>query len=220
MLSIINKKETTFIIATMIVTLSIAILSAIFDWGYTSAYWLAIGMYFLLWTYAILQKDMFLKKLLIFGIAAGLTELIADNWLVNGIQELFYPETELKLWASPNYMPFAWAVVLIQVGYLGYHISNLKNMKLAVLVTFMIGMIFIPIFETCAKYAEWWYYVTSHKTFLNTPDYIILGEGLIAAFLPIIFRKEFSQNYAYAAIFGIMEGFWIYASYYLAYNIL
>ena len=44
---------------------------------------------------------------------------------------------------SPMYMPIAWAVVLIQVGYLGYLISKSRVLVVGSKATFMISLIFI-----------------------------------------------------------------------------
>ncbi len=211
--------EKTFVIATMATTLLVAMLSAWFKWGYLSAFMLAIGMFTVLGSFAIFRKDAFLQKLLMFGLIAGFVELAADNWLVNTIQSLVYPASEPKIWASPNYMPFAWAVILVQVGYLGYLVSKKHNMLKAMLVSFCIGMCFIPVFETLAKYAGWWYY---HPTRMlgNTPWYIIVGEGIICFTLPFIFRKELRGSMGTSLLAGIIQGVWIWGAYWLAHTLI
>lgn len=217
-IQVTRTKEAIFIISTMVVTIGVALLSARFDWGYPSAFWLATGMYGAIATFAVWSDDAFLKKMLLFGIAAGLTELLADAWLVNGIKSLVYPAEELKIWASPNYMPFAWAVVLIQVGYLGWLYAQHHSMLKAMGISFLIGMSFIPMFETCAKFAGWWYYHPC-PMILNTPVYIIVGEGLITLVLPLIYSKEMKETYLFSAMAGILQGLWIFVSYFLAYQI-
>lgn len=212
------KKERVFILVTMVLTLGIALLDAKLALGYKSASFLAFGMYGVITIMAFKWRDSFLKKLLIFGLFAGFTELIADNWLVNGINSLFYPIEEEHLWASPVYMPFAWAVILIQVGYLGGLISMKHNLVKSILVSFLIGMCFIPIFETCAKFAGWWHY-DSINVFVNTPYYIIFGEGLICAAIPLVFHKMVRTSWVNTAVMGIVMGLWIYASYYFGFHI-
>ncbi len=215
----LTKKESVFIIISMIVTLGITLLSAHFKWGFESAFILAIGMYLILTGYAFINSDRFLKKLLLFGILAGFTELIADKWLVQNIHSLVYPQNEPKILCSPNYMPFAWAVVLIQVGYLGWLISQQQKMIEAMILCLIIGICFIPVFEQCAYYANWWYYNPS-KMLLNTPWYVIISEGLICFFLPAIFFYETNHGKKFAILFGIGEGLWILVSYFLIYHLI
>nr|MCU0387432.1 hypothetical protein [Chitinophagaceae bacterium] len=212
------KKEVVFILGTMIATLGFALVDAFFHLGYGSASALAIVMFFVISMRAYRWNDSFLKKMIVFATAAGITELVADNWLVNGINSLFYPEEQLHIWASPFYMPLAWAVILIQVGYLGGLLGMRKSMGVKVLISFMIGLVFIPVFESCAKYAGWWYYVSESK-FLETPYYIILGEGLICAAIPLAFHKVLRKSFIGLLLMGAALGLWIYASYFIGYSI-
>lgn len=216
-IKVTRSKEVGFIVSTMVLTICITLLSAYFDWGYRSALLLAIGMYGAIATFAVWFSDRFLKTLLLFGIAAGFTELIADAWLVNGINSLVYPAQEPKIWASPIYMPFAWAVVLIQVSYLGWLYAQHHSLPKAMGISFLIGIVFIPMFETCAKFADWWHYRPS-PMILNTPIYIIVGEGLITLVLPLIYDEEKTKPYSFFAIAGILQGLWVFISYFLAYQ--
>jgi uncharacterized protein with NAD-binding domain and iron-sulfur cluster len=215
-----SKKEKIFIISTMLITLGVAIFDAYYDLKYQSAFWLAIIMFAVISLFAYANKDKFLQKLIVFGLVAGFVELIADNWLVNGISSLVYPAEEAHIWASPNYMPFAWAVILVQVGYVSWLFTKkLSDLKVFI-IAFLIGAFFIPIFETCAKYAEWWYY-NPYKTMLfNTPLYIIIGEGLIAGVLPFLYNNLLKKNFITIVLLGILQGLWIFVAYYLSYIIL
>jgi hypothetical protein len=203
----------------MVVTLAITLLSAHFKWGYMSAFLLATGMYTAIAVFAFITSDIYLKKLLLFGLVAGFTELIADKWLVHDIRSLVYPAGESKIWYSPDYMPFAWAVVLVQVGYLGFMISAKKKMIEAMILCMIIGIFFIPVFEQCAYSAGWWYY-NPCKMLFNTPWYIIISEGLICFFLPFIFFYESRNGWLSAVIAGFLEGLWVFAAYFLMYNLL
>ena len=117
-------------------------------------------------------------------------------------------------------MPFAWAVILIQVGYLGFLLNKKNSMLLSTLLTFFVGMFFIPIFECCAKYAGWWRYEVTDKMFANTPYYIILGEGLICMVLPFLFKKLQEKSVSHVALVGLLTGIWILVSYYISYNLV
>ena len=107
----LKSPQSIFIIISMVVTLAITLLAAHYDWGYRSAFMLAIGMFAVLSGFAFITSDHYLKRLLLFGIITGFTELIADKFLVENFQSLVYPADEQKIWCSPNYMPFAWAVL-------------------------------------------------------------------------------------------------------------
>ena len=104
--------------------------------------------------------------------------MAASNWLVNDLHSLFFPAGERLIWASPYYMPFAWAVVLVQVGYLGRIIRKNDTVKSEMFLCFLLGIGFIPVFEQCAYYADWWYY-NPCKMLFDTPWYIIVSEGFI-----------------------------------------
>jgi hypothetical protein len=129
---------------------------------------------------------------------------------------LVYPHAEFRLLASPLYMPFAWAVILIQVGFIGFLFSRRHHMLTSYLFTFIIGALFIPAFEWLAKYASWWHYTDKAKIFAHTPYYIILGEGLICCVLPAIYKSEWLGKTAGQWIKGVLFGVWIFVSYYIA----
>lgn len=208
-------REAKFIFATIILTLTVAAISSYTHAGWKSAFALAAGMFVLIAGYALWAKDTFLYRLLLFGILAGIIELFADCWLVRSTGTLVYENSEPMIACSPLYMPFAWAVILIQVGYLGWLIAGHKPLWISMLATTLIGLLFIPLFEHLAKGAGWWYYKDCLMIF-NTPYYIILGEGLICMTLPLFFTIQSHKNYMLAALFGLLQGLWIWAAYYIS----
>ena len=84
----------------------------------------------------------------------------------------------------------------------------------------ILGMLFIPTFEYFAKFASWWAYRPSEHMLFYTPDYIVLGEGLICLILPAIFSKVFKMNWITVLIWGAIIGLWIFAAYFLSYTII
>jgi len=214
----LKKKETRFVIITLITTVVVAAISASFHLTWRSGFCLAVGMYILLGLFAFRHNDLFLKRLLVFGLTAGVVELLADCWLVKNTGTLVYPTDEPMIACSPLYMPFAWAVILIQIGYLGWLISNTEKMWISMLCTTVIGFAVIPLFEHWAKNAGWWYYQNC-KMIGNTPWYIILAEGLICSFLPFFYKHISARNYRAQLILGIIEGLWIWVSYFIAFHI-
>lgn len=211
--------EVPFLVGTILATLAVAWLSSVFAWGWISAALLAVGMYAVLGGYAYVTRDGFLARLLVFGLVAGLVELAADCWLVDATRTLVYPSAEPSLACSPAYMPFAWAVVLTQVGYLGWLISRAGRMAKAVTWTFGIGVVFIPLFEHFAAGAGWWFYRDVPMVW-NTPYYIILAEGLICMTLPVAFAAEAHTDVRRAVGLGLGQGLWIWAAYVLAFSLL
>jgi len=214
----LHKKEVKFVITTLIITVAVAAISAHFKLTWRSGFALAFGMYGILTWFANKQKDDFLKRLLVFGLIAGIVELLADCWLVQHTGTLVYATGEPMIACSPLYMPLAWAVILIQIGYLGWLISSKEKMWVSMIASTIIGFAVIPLFEHWAKNAGWWYYQNC-KMIGNTPWYIILGEGLICSFLPLFFTYIHRKNYAYQVLLGIIEGLWIWLSYFIVFSI-
>lgn len=214
-----TSTETKFMLVTIAITLTVAALSSYFHAGWMSAAALAFGMYALLGAFALRTGDKFLLKLLVFGLMAGIVELAADCWLVESTGTLLYAGGEPMIFCSPAYMPFAWAVVLVQVGYLGFLISGHKPMWQSMLATLVIGLLFIPLFEHWANGAGWWVYQNT-PMIGDTPWYIILAEGLICMLLPLLFVYEVQKSYLRAIIFGVFHGLWIWLAYFVSYNLI
>jgi hypothetical protein len=214
----INRKEFWFMLISLGIVLAVGAISAQFELGWKSAWALSIGMYSTIWIFAWLTRDTFLQKILLFGIAAGITELAADCWLVHSTQTLVYAPDEPMLACSPVYMPFSWAVILTQVGYLGWLIAHKETRVVTTIVTALIGGMVIPLFEHWANDAGWWYY---HHTKMigNTPYYIAAAEILLCSVLPLAFIQLFKQSKWVALLLGIGEGLVIWISYFIFFNI-
>ena len=62
------------------------------------------------------------------------------------------------LWDSPLYMPFSWAVVLTQIGYLGWLLlGRLRAWQVGLLLVPVSGVL-VPLYENWAIRAGWWHY--------------------------------------------------------------
>lgn len=214
----ISVPELRFILCTTAVALAVSGLSSFFSWGWKAAAILAYGLFILLITYAFLKRSAFLKKIILFGVVAGFIELFADWWLVSGTNTLVYFSEEPFIWKSPAYMPFAWAVIITQAGYIGYLIRKKFELIPTVILTALAGAIMIPFHEYFANKALWWYYKDC-KALFNTPYYIILGEAFICSVLPIIYKWIAQKKMVPFALTGIIYGFWIWISYFVAYHI-
>ncbi|RRB07699.1 DUF6989 domain-containing protein [Larkinella rosea] len=214
-----QRIRTYFILLTLALVLGVGIVSDRYHLGWKSAAWLAYGTYGLMGLFTWWYSDGFLRKLMVFGLVAGLGELLADWWLVDSTGTLIYPNDEPMLIRSPMYMPFAWAVILVQIGYLSWLVSGWKSMRLAVFAAALMGLLIIPLMEHWAKDAGWWYYIHCQMVG-SAPLYIITGEGLICTLLPLFFRQINNRvGWSSAIGLGIAQGAWIWLSYVICYNL-
>ncbi len=178
-----TKSGLTFILMTVAILLGLDIISSIYGLGWKSITATTALLIALFIHRIVRHQDRAVLGWLMFGFVAGFAELVADWWLV-GTGSLIYPQDEPMIWASPAYMPAAWAVVLTQVGYIsGWLRSKLPPMK-AALGTALFAGINIPIYEHLAKGAKWWHYVETPKIF-DAPYYVVVAEFLLA--LPLAF---------------------------------
>ena len=75
--------------------------------------------------FAVIRRDGFMARLILFGLAVGFAELVADAWLVQSTRTLDYSiGGGPMLWCSPLWMPLAWEVVAVQFGYIGLRLSE------------------------------------------------------------------------------------------------
>lgn len=128
-------------------------------------------------------RDIALLYYVIFGVVAGVAELPTDAWLVKVSDTLIYPPDEPMIWASPAYMPFAWAVVLVQVCVLGDALAVYTGLAAGTLLVALLAGLYIPVFEHLAKDANLWWYRDTPMIF-NAPYYVILAEFLLG--LPLV----------------------------------
>ena len=169
------------------------------------------------------------KSLLSMGLVVGVVELLADYWLVNGITagRLNYFSTmhnDVVLLASPIWMPFAWAAVTVEFGYLILRLADIfKNPWLASIVGAVNAGIGVGIYEYLALYCGWWYYEPA-KVMIGKACavYIPAGEALLFLLFYLIFSKTraIKTPRTQAAVSGIIFGLWIFASYAIAHFVL
>src|SRR5690348_6295146 len=152
-----------------------------------------------------------LVRLFVLGFVAGVLELFTDAAGESFAHSLVYPPGEPMLWASPVYMPLSWAIVLTQLGYLGWRLAGLAPrllLALAVLLTGLAGAAIVPFYEEMAYYAGWWHYAAAPRLG-HTPLYVLLFEGAIAALLPIVTRALLHLPLSRAALAGLVVGAWM-----------
>ncbi|MEQ8471128.1 MAG: hypothetical protein RIC35_08080 [Marinoscillum sp.] len=214
-----SKKLTWFIVTTQAILMTWSIGSSILNSGPASAAIISYVLFTAYVLYAIITRDSLMTRLVIFGIIAGILELVTDHYLVETINNLVYPGNEMMIWSSPAYMPFAWANVIIQLGYYGILLSNWKNWGVASIILGIGGGMYIPLYEHLAKDAGWWWYHQNVAMVFNAPVYVIICEGLISLSLPFLLVRSSNKSLITTAIYGIICGVWIYLSALIAFKI-
>lgn len=214
----INKQTTWFVLITQTIMMGWSILASIYHLGSNQAFILTIGGFIVYLGYGLITKNELFNKILLFGLIAGILELLADRYSVVTIGALVYPSGETMLLNSPAYMPFSWAVALTQLGYYSLLLIRWKGMNLATWVMMLSGGMYIPLYEHLAKGADWWYYRDVSMIF-NAPYYIIICEALVSLTLPMAMYYVAIRKKWFALILGAIVGFWILVSAMLAYKI-
>jgi hypothetical protein len=168
--------------------------------------------------YIVCCRDVQFSRWLLLGMAAGVVELYTDWWLVR-TNTLVYPQDEPMLWASPAYMPLAWAVVLAQIGSVGAWLKQRYGLLRATLLTALISGINIPIYEHLATDANFWFYQYTPMLF-NAPLYVICAEFLLA--LPLVWMTSITATARphFTIVVGAIEGLWMFPVVLLAFRLL
>ena len=109
------------------------------------------------------------------------------------------------LWDSPLYMPFSWAVVLTQIGYLGWLLlGRLRAWQVGLLLVPVSGVL-IPPYENWAIRAGWWHYQLA-PDWWGVPRYIYLAEALMLLPVPALLQLARWARWARWALAGLLEG--------------
>ena len=168
--------------------------------------------------FAVVRRDALLARFLVFGAAVGFAELPADAWLVDYTHTLdYWIGGGLMIWRSPMWMPLAWEVVAVQVGYIGLRLWEHFG-KLGLIIIGFLGAINIPFYEEMARRIHWWQY-SACRMISFTPWYIILGEFGIALVLALLARTLRRGSWHVAVVAGPIGGISSFACYAAAFLI-
>jgi hypothetical protein len=152
-------------------------------------------------------------RLMLLGLVAGVFELFTDAAGHQFARSLFYAQGQPLLWDSPFYMPLSWMIVLTQLGYLAWRLAGLlpggRLPWRAVLLTGLVGAINVPFYEEAAYHAGWWRYAPTVLHLGNTPDYVLLFEGLVAAALPLLTLGLLHLRWPLVTLRGAILGLWM-----------
>ena len=168
--------------------------------------------------FAVVRRDAFLARFLLFGLVVGFTELAADAWLVDYTRTLDYTiGGGPMIWRSPLWMPLAWEVVAMQFGYIGLRLWE-RFGKSGLLTIGLLGAINIPFYEEMARRIHWWQY-SGCRMISFTPWYIILGEFGIAVAFALLARTLRRGSWPVAFVSGVVGGASIFVCYVAAFLI-
>lgn len=203
-----ESRRALFALSTIGLLLVLNIVSAVKSLGWravtcNTALILLLDLLYI-WRY----RDAQVAQWLLLGLTAGWVELWTDAWLVR-TGTLAYPPNEPMVAASPLYMPFAWAMVLTQIGIIGGWLRRRYPLLLATLLTALLSGINIPIYEHLAKDANWWFYQHTPMVF-QAPYYVICAEFLLA--LPLAWMADGVAKLqpTRSVALGIVEGVWMF----------
>ncbi|QIX59839.1 hypothetical protein FY528_13230 [Hymenobacter lutimineralis] len=173
--------------------------------GWISAARWSYGLFAAYLLYASATRDVVIGRLLAFALVAGLAELVADAYLVSFTKTLLYPRPEPMLWDSPLYMPVSWAVVLTQIGYLGWLLLRWMPASRAGLLLVPVSGLLIPLYENWAIRAGWWNYQGAPELW-GVPYYIYLAEALLMLPVPWLLVRALGQGGRWLLLAGLLEG--------------
>jgi hypothetical protein len=215
-----ESRRIRFVVFTMVLALALNVLSAWKHLGWASATAITLLVLVLDCVYIARCRDSVLGHWLLLGVVAGWLELVTDWWLVAVTLTLVYPDPQPKIWMSPAYMPFAWATVLAQLGVIGAWIGRRLPRVPATLVTALISAGYIPLYETLARQADWWFYHRTPLIWSATPYYIIGAEFLTVLPLVAMARAVERGRLGWTLALGVAEGAWLFVAFALAYRLL
>ena len=200
-----EKMRAWFVLGGMTLSIAVLILDSLYGHGVISAQYWAIGFTVYFAIYAYMAKDELIKKLLLFGLVAGIAELAADHWLVTYTDSLVYPSNEPFLLSSPAYMPLSWTVVLVEFGYIAWLLNRKMNFWKAGILLALFGAMLVPLYEHWAIAADWWSYKNT-PMWGPVPYYIILAEGLLMLPIPFFVKKMEKGALHLPVSLGLVEG--------------
>lgn len=165
------------------------------------------------------RRDPVLARWLLLGLVAGWMEILTDAWLVQTTGTLVYPPDEPMVLDSPLYMPFAWTLVLAQLGVLGGWIAQRVGAARATLAVALLGGSMIPLYEHLAHDAGYWWYRDTPMV-MNAPLYIIVSEFLLS--LPLVWLGSVAMRrpWSWSAGLGLLAGLWMIPSVMIAWRLV
>ncbi len=201
----ISKRDWQFILIANAVSIAFALVSASHHLGWKAATAsVVVEMAMLAW-FCLRHPEPLFKKLFIFGLVAGFTELINDTWLIHRNILVYDPGGPFVI-DTPLYMPFSWALIFVTNGTVALWLyEKLGGWKAAAAMAVISGL-YIPGFEAIAAKADWWYYRDVPMLFGLAPLFVVLGEALLALPLPKMASVMSKKGWGVVVGLGVVEG--------------
>lgn len=126
--------------------------------------------------------DEMVRHLLAIGTIGGLLELIGDFFLVRIADTLVYPQEYPLLLESPAYMPFAWALLIVFMGYIGLRLGEEAGGAAAYIGPAVVAFISESGFESLASRGGGWVYTAAPLGWIgHAPLFVVVAEALMFA---------------------------------------
>jgi len=208
-----NRRRWRLVLWTLALSLVGNVLAALFALGWTAAAAYTAGLLTIFAVYLLRTGDPIIGRLLFFGLLVGFGELPADHFGVVTTETLVYPPGPPLIWSSPFYMPFAWPIIFVQLGFIAWWLDRRWGPRKTCIALTIFGGINIPIYEFFAKFADFWFYQNTPMLFGVTPYYVILAEALICVALPLLVLKISSRTRASTLTWlAAAQALWIYVA--------
>lgn len=144
--------------------------SLAFSYGYAVASY-GIGL-----VYA--RYDATVRHLLAIGTIGGLLELLGDHFLVHTAGTLVYPSGYPFLLSSPAYMPFAWAILITFMGYVGIRLGDEVGTTAAYVGPAIFAFVAESGYESLASRGGGWVYTHAPLGWIgHAPLFIVIAEA-------------------------------------------
>lgn len=128
------------------------------------------------------RYDSRVKHLLVVGTIAGTLELLGDYFLVRTAGTLVYPSGYPFLLQSPAYMPFAWAILVVFMGYVGLRLADEIGPTAGYVGPAVFAFVAESGFESLASRGGGWTYTTAPLGWIgHAPLFIVVAEAAMFA---------------------------------------
>jgi len=207
-----NRRRWILTICIGVIAMGVDITAALFGLGWPAAVVSVVVPVILVLVYVARTRDPLFSRLLVFGLVVGFGELPADALDVLVSKTLVYPIGEPMIWTSPAYMPFAWMMVMVQMGFIAWWLRGRFGAVKAMVIMAVLGATYVPAYEVIAKYAEYWYYRDCPMAFHAAPYYVILTESAICLAMPLMIGSLERLGWGKVVGLGVAMSVWVLGS--------